>query len=342
MAYIDNDKLRQAFFLLIILVLGVLLFFELKAFLPATLGAFTLYVLMGKWMRSLVAKRWRPALAATVLMMLSFVVIILPIAWVIKLLVGRLSIAEQQINEAINAVRHFVEELETRIGFDILNGNYLSQLGEMLAREMPGILGATFNSITTVVVMYFILYFMLTEGRYMEKALLRFLPMGNSHRNELQKEINTLVVSNAVGIPLIAIVQGLVGLVGYLILGVKEPMLWFAITCIAAMLPVVGITVAYIPLALIFFAGGDNLKGVVLLIYGSVLMGSVDNIFRFMLQKRWGDVHPLITVFGVIIGIKLFGFIGLVFGPLMISVFILLLRIYNLEFLQDREIMPNE
>lgn len=337
MAYLDNNKLRQVFFLLIIFLLGFLLFTELKAFLPATLGAFTLYILMDRWMRMLVLRRWPPALAASLLMILSFIVIVIPIGGVIKLLVGRLSISEQQINTAIQAIQHFVEGLETKTGFVILSDKNLSQLGEMAAKELPGILGATFNSLTTIVVMYFILYFMLAEGKKMEAALMEWLPMGRKHRNDLQKEVNTLVISNAVGIPLIAIVQGVVGLAGYLALGVQEPMLWFAITCIAAMLPVVGITVAYIPLALIFFAGGENWKGIALLIYGFLVMGTIDNVFRFVLQKKLGDVHPLITVFGVIIGLQLFGFIGLVFGPLLISVFILLIRIYKLEFLTEME-----
>ena len=61
-------------------------------------------------------------------------------------------------------------------------------------------------------------------------------------------------------------------------------------------------------------------------------MSTVDGIFRFWLQRKIGDVHPLITAFGVILGLNLFGFIGLIFGPILISMFILLIRIYLKEF----------
>jgi predicted PurR-regulated permease PerM len=74
-------------------------------------------------------------------------------------------------------------------------------------------------------------------------------------------------------------------------------------------------------------------KGIIMGLWGFILIGLVDNLFRFMLNKKLGDIHPLITVFGVIVGIKLFGFIGLIFGPLLISLFILLLKIYSNEFL---------
>jgi predicted PurR-regulated permease PerM len=80
-------------------------------------------------------------------------------------------------------------------------------------------------------------------------------------------------------------------------------------------------------------------KGIALMLWGGLLVGLVDNLFRFMLNKRLGDIHPLITVFGVIIGIQLFGFIGLIFGPLLISMFILLLRIYSSEFLVKKRVI---
>ena len=69
-----------------------------------------------------------------------------------------------------------------------------------------------------------------------------------------------------------------------------------------------------------------------LLIFGFGIIGTIDNVLRFTLLKKLGNVHPLTTVFGVIIGLNLFGFIGLIFGPLMISLFMLLLRIYSSEF----------
>ena len=141
-----------------------------------------------------------------------------------------------------------------------------------------------------------------------------------------------MVASNAIGIPLIAFAQGVVGLIGYLILGVKEPFFWFGVTCIAGMIPVVGAALAYVPLSILFFANGQNWQGVALLIFGFGIIGTIDNVLRFTLLKKLGNVHPLTTVFGVIIGLNLFGFIGLIFGPLLISLFMLLLRIYSSEF----------
>ena len=181
--------------------------------------------------------------------------------------------------------------------------------------------------------MYFILYFMLMNGRRMDNSLYEHVPLKDTNVVRLGKEIRMMVISNAIGIPLIAFAQGLVGLVGYLIIGVNEPFFWFGVTCIAGMLPVIGAALAYIPLTIIFFANGQNGQGIAMAIFGFGIIGTVDNVLRFTLLKKMGNVHPLTTVFGVIIGLKVFGFIGLIFGPLLISLFMLLLNIYSNEFI---------
>ena len=108
------------------------------------------------------------------------------------------------------------------------------------------------------------------------------------------------------------------------------------VTCIASMIPMVGAALAWVPVALIFFAEGDTTRGIIMLIYGAVVMGVLDNVFRMSIQKKVGDTHPLITTFGVILGVKLFGFIGLIFGPIVIALFILLVKIYIHEFIDSK------
>src|SRR5881275_3538702 len=98
-----------------------------------------------------------------------------------------------------------------------------------------------------------------------------------------------MVVSNTIGIPLIALIQGIVGLIGYLIIGVSEPWLWFVATSIAAMMPVVGAALIYIPLTISLFAQGENGKGIAMAIWGFGFIGLIDNFLRFMLNKKLGD-----------------------------------------------------
>ncbi|MBL7709839.1 MAG: AI-2E family transporter [Chitinophagaceae bacterium] len=334
---ISQNRIRQIFFIVILLLLGLLLFLELYSFLPAVLGAMTLYILMHRWMFFLTEKKkWRKGWTAALLMLLSFIVILLPVGLLANMLSSKVTYAVQHSSELVAALKKLVASLEQQFDITITSEENINKLGSAITQSLPRILGATFNTVTTIFFMYFILYFMLVNGRYMEDTLYEYIPLKDENVDKVSKEVNKMVVSNALGIPLIAFAQGLVGLVGYLIIGVKEPFFWFGVTCIAGMLPVVGAALAYVPLAIIFFAGEQTGRGIAMIIFGFGIIGTVDNLLRFTLLRKLGDVHPLTTVFGVIIGLNLFGFIGLIFGPLLISLFILLLKIYSSEFISKQ------
>jgi len=343
---LDQNRVRQVFFIILILLLGLLLFFELYTFLPAVLGAITIYILMHRWMFYLTEKKkWRKGWTAVLLMLFSFIVILLPVGLLVNMLSSKISYTVQHSDELMVALKKVVSNIENKFDVTLASEANINKIGSTITQSLPGILGATFNTLTTIFFMYFILYFMLVNGREMENALYEHVPLKDKNVERIGKEIHMMVMSNAIGIPLIAFAQGLVGLVGYLIIGVDEPFFWFGVTCIAAMLPVVGAALAYVPLAIIFFAADKTGQGIAMLIFGFGVIGTVDNVLRFTLLKRLGNVHPLTTVFGVIIGLNLFGFIGLIFGPLLISLFMLLLKIYSSEFItkqrQINKIMEN-
>ena len=343
---ISQNRVRQFFFILIILLLFILLFFELYSFLPALLGSITLYILLHKWMFYLTEKKkWRKGWTATLLMLFSLIVILLPVGLLVNMLSSKVNYAIQHSAELTEAMKKVVANIELKFDVTIASEENISKLGAGIANSLPKILGATFNTLTNIFFMYFILYFMLVNGRKMDAALYEHVPMKDENVSRIGNEVHMMVMSNAIGIPLIALAQGLVGLAGYLIIGVNEPFFWFGVTCIAAMLPVIGAALAYIPLAIIFLANDQTWQGIAMLIFGFGIIGLVDNILRFTLMKKMGNVHPLTTVFGVIIGLKLFGFIGLIFGPLLISLFMLLLKIYSSEFVtrqrNSHKIMEN-
>jgi len=330
---ISNNAIRQVLILITIILIGILLFVHLQVFIPAFLGAYTLYVLMRKYQFILQGRyKWNKNLSAGLLMLLSFLIILLPILILVNMMTSKIAFAIEHSSELLTSVEGFVNKYEKKYSINIITDDNIKKLSTMGAEVLPRILGATFDTLTTVIMMYFILYFMLVEGRKMESRFYEWVPLKDDNILLLRRDLNLMVTSNAIGIPLIALLQGLVALIGYFFLGVEEPIFWFVVTCIAAMLPVVGAALAYVPLALLFFANGHTGKGVIMLIYGFGVIGVVDNVFRFWLQKKLGDVHPMITVFGVIIGVSMFGFIGLIFGPILISLFLLMIKIYVSEF----------
>ena len=333
MTQIPNNAIRQVLLLSFLLILGWILFTQLRTFLPAFLGSYTLYVMMRKYMFMLEGKyKWRKTWAAILLMFLSFLIILLHIYILINMMSSKIGFAIQHFGEVLLKIKEFIQQYEQKYQLNLLTETNIEKLTNWGAQTLPQVLGATLSTLVAIIVMYFILYFMLTEGRKMESRFYEWAPLKDENLLLLRKDLNKMVLSNAIGIPLIAIMQGVVGLIGYIAIGVPEPFFWFVITAFTALLPVVGAALAYIPLALVLFANGETVRGFVVLGFGLAVIGSVDNIFRFWLARRLGDVHPMITVFGVIIGVNMFGFIGIIFGPILISLFIIMIRIYANEF----------
>ncbi|QEH40111.1 AI-2E family transporter [Chitinophaga sp. XS-30] len=340
MSHLDNERLKQVLFLLIIAFLSIVLFRELYVLFPGFLGAVTFYVLSRNYMFRLVENRkWKKSWAATLIMVLSFLIILLPIGMLINMLTAKVSYAITHSSDLIKGLQSINAQLQESMGVNLMTPDRLSKLQEYITNVLPAFVGATFNTLTAVAIMYFILYFMLVNAREMEEALYEYIPLKDENVELLGKEMKNMVVSNAIGIPLIALIQGVISLVGYLIFGVPEPVFWFVVTCFTAMLPIIGAAAVYVPMGIYLLSSGQTWQGIAVLAYGFGVVGTADNLFRMLLARKIGDVHPLITIFGVIVGVNLLGFIGLIFGPLLISLLIVLMKIYSNEYLvKKREV----
>ena len=333
----NPEKVRQFLFLILLFVLGIVLFIYLNSFIPSLLGAVTFYVLMRKFMKDMLIRKWKPASAALILMLISFIIIMLPVFILVNTVSSKVGYVINHATEITTSVIQFLKGIELRVGYHFMNADTIQNLSGLALSKLPLLLGATVNSIVALVVMYFLLYFMLTNCNTLEDWFTDVLPLRKDNLVRVKQQMNQMVISNAVGIPLIAFMQGIAGLILYLILGIKEPLLWFALTAFSSMIPLVGSALAYVPLSIMQFADGNNTRGIIIILYGLAVIGTIDNVFRLWLQKRIGNVHPLITIFGVFVGVPLFGFLGLIFGPLLISLFMLLMRIYRVEFIAPEE-----
>ena len=180
--------------------------------------------------------------------------------------------------------------------------------------------------------MFFLFYYLLVHGRDAERYLGKIIPLKNENVNILAGETKMMIRANALGIPIICIVQGAFAALGYWIFGVEDWGLWGFVTGVFAFFPLVGTMIIWVPLVGYLFLHGSNWPAIGLTIYSVVVTGNVDYLARLKLMKYMGDVHPLITVLGVIVGLNLFGFMGLIFGPLLISYFLIMVKIYINEF----------
>lgn len=332
MNVIPNTVIRQIFALLILVVIGLLIFYELLPYLSGVLGAITVYILMQGWMLRLVRKGWKPGLAAAFLMLVSFVGILLPVMGVILMLGNRVGRAVQNSEKVLSALDQHILEWEDKLGYDFADSIDVGAISSWLSDSLQTIAGSTFNVVLAVGLMYFLLYYMFTDKKLVNNHLGDYFPVSHENFEMISTQLKSIVRSNALGIPLVALAQGIIALIGFLIFGVEDPLFWFVIVTIGSMIPFVGTAIGIVPVFILELSLGNTGSAIGILIYGVVVVGSTDNLIRLYVLKKLDDVHPLITLIGVIIGVPLFGFIGLIFGPLMISLFLILLNVYNKEY----------
>ena len=171
----------------------------------------------------------------------------------------------------------------------------------------------------------------------MENYLSSLIPMKNVNKRETIDRVNVMVKSNAIGIPLLAFIQGVIAWIGYMFFGVPNAFLMAFLTGLCSVVPLVGTMIIWIPLCIYFAVLGLWGKAVGLLLFSAVFISQSDNLIRFILQKKLANTHPLITIFGVVAGLPMFGFMGIIFGPLLVSLFLLFIDMFRKEYLSDND-----
>tara|TARA_R110000787_G_scaffold85049_2_gene181833 strand:+ start:16520 stop:17533 length:1014 start_codon:yes stop_codon:yes gene_type:complete len=332
MEAIPSKTIRQVIILLGLGFVGYLISYELLPYLSGVLGAITLYVLLKKWMIKLKAKGWKTSLAASFLMFLSFIGILIPIFGITLMLSNKIENAVFNSEQLLNALQNYVLKFEDALGYDFYKDLDVPGGTSWVGENAKVLIGNTFELFIAISIMYFLLYFMLTKPKKFRESIYKYAPFTEQHIKVLTEESTKMIRSNALGIPIVAVAQGIVALIGFLIFGIENPFFWFVIVAIGSMIPFVGTLVGILPVFLITLASGNDFSAFGILIYGLVVVGSTDNIIRLYVLKKMDDVHPLVTLIGVIIGIPLFGFIGLIFGPITISLFFIVLKMYKMEF----------
>jgi predicted PurR-regulated permease PerM len=232
----------------------------------------------------------------------------------------------------INDAKLSIEQIQRKFGINFISQESLQNSLSKVTAFIPKIINSTANIITNLAIMLFVLYYMFYNGKEIEKFLNRVIPLKQENIDTLAASTKKMVKANALGIPIISIIQGLTATLGYFIFGVKEWGLWGFVTGVFAFFPVVGTMIVWVPLVIFMFATAPTWQAVGLLLYSIIVTGQVDYLARITLLRKMGNVHPVITVIGVIVGLGLFGFIGLIFGPLLVNYIIVLFDIYVNEF----------
>lgn len=333
MQRISNSLLKQIALLLLIIMLGILIIWQLYYFIPGVLIAITLYILLRNYYFILTEKKkWKQWTAAAFIITSSIIIFVLPIYGIVNLLIPKVKMAIAHSDDIMAFLKQIEATIKRYFPDFTITDEQIQKIIQTSTKIVSTIFNATASVLFNIMVGFFLLYFMFLNGRSIESNILKTIQLKEDNQILLWAETKNMVVSNAIGIPLLIIAQSITAIIGYYIFGVEKAIFWGMLTGIASILPVVGCMVVWVPIVIIEFVGGDVGMAIGLAIYSGVVISNIDNVLRFTMLKKIGNVHPIITVFGVIMGLQIFGIMGLIFGPLLITYLTLLIKVYKLEF----------
>lgn len=320
--------------IIFIIGLGMLLFRQAQPFMNGILGGFTLYILLRNFSNWLQTKI-KPLLAVWMITIGVTLFILIPVSLFSWAIVSQISGMHFDTQAIIQPAHQVIDIIEERTGFDLLSEKSLSFMVVQASSIGQKIMTGVSDLIVNLAVAIMLMFFMLWEGRKMEHYVSTIMPFEESNKREVLNKIQLMVRSNAIGIPLLAVIQGIISLGGYLLCDAPNPYLTALLTAFASIIPLVGTALIWIPVSIYFLIMGEWINALILLGYGGIIISQCDNLILFLLQKKMANIHPLITIFGVVAGLPIFGFMGIIFGPLLVSLFLLFLDMFRKEYLLD-------
>lgn len=330
---------------LITLILVLLLIIGKHAlpYMSGVLGALTIYVLLRGQMKWLVErKHWGRSWAASLLTVEAIFFFLIPILGIVLMLIDLFSTFDpESLNVLTTQAQEVIQQVEDRFGIELWSEENLQKLTSVSTSLVKGLLQGMSSFFLNAFVILFLLYFMLRGYDHFESAVEELLPFTGKNKRTVSSETISIVKSNAIGIPVLALVQGVFAYIGYLIFGVENALLFAVLTTFTTIIPVLGTMIVWVPMAIIMGINGDWLNAILLGAYGFIVIGGVDNVARLLLQKQMANIHPLITIFGVFIGLSLFGFWGVIFGPLILSLIVLFINLYRHDYVPGSKAKPS-
>lgn len=329
MALFDTKKERAA---LILALLAVALGWALWPYVSGLLGAPVLYVLF-RGMHRRLSKYLPVGLAAGIVILLAFLIIVLPGIWLIGMLVGQAQdVAAGLVNSTLLAR---VQNL--RVGqFQV--GPQLASIGKdlitFLGGSALGFIGTATRFTLNLLFTFFGLYYLLVTPGVLSRGVAPYIPFSRENVEILKQRFVSLTYATVVGTGLIALVQGTLVGIGFWVTGLNDPVFWGVVTMVFGILPLVGAGIIWVPAAISLFLSGHATKAIGLIILGVVVVANVENVIRPYVFKRYSEVHPMITLVGAVLGVSYFGLIGLLIGPLALSYFFEVIRMYREEYLE--------
>ncbi len=305
----DKSRSKYIFFAVFIILL-VLSFFVIKPFITSILTSIVLAYLFYP-LYQLLNKKLNKTFSAVIVLLIAILLFVVPFFF----------ITQSLVKESIG-LYNIIKNSSIAPLFDNILDNFLKfvlQESQSLIKSIPSFLIHVF-------ITFFLFYYFLKEGEKIIISLKNLTPLDNKHKEIVFKEFRRVTSAVVYGLILIGIIVGAFSVLGFYIFKVSNPILLGLLTILVSVLPGIGTSIIWAPIAILRIIQGDYSSGIGLFIYGFIFVSGFEVLFKPKLISYKSDIHPTLVVVGVFGGIALLGFIGIFFGPLILVTFITFLK----------------
>ncbi len=331
----------------LVLLLGYLSYQILRPFLAPIAWAIVLSMVFYPVYAFILRHIKRKSAASLITLGLIVVIILGPFSYLFFLLISELrdvsgyieggkveTLKETLRHPAVKAITDKIIPLfnmtEAEMDRAIVDG--ISKAGkEFMGKATKGV-GNILTGTLNFIFMSFSIFFLLRDGTGFLERIRDYMPFSEEQKDRLTAQIRDIIVSTIYGGIIVAIIQGVIGGIAYSVLGIPSPVMWGMATSIASFIPLIGAFAVWGPATVYLFIQGATLKGIALAIIGIFGISLIDNVLRPIIIGGRTKMPVLAIFFSVLGGIKLFGLIGLIMGPLVLALFLSVVEIFrNIE-----------
>jgi len=348
------SRLATVFFAGLFIAITYFLYRVFAPFFSALLWAVVLTVVFFPLFRLILARvRGRRTAAAIITCVLILLLIVLPVI-LLGVLITQQSIALYQSIQgnavSMSAVTERLQELQSRPAFQWLSAQArkwlgtdsvdlqaylreaLSSISRFLVDYGPSVLKGVGGLLMNFFLIFLAMFFLMRDGPALMEVIRSSSPLPEAYEQEIYRKFEDVSYATFYGSLLTAIAQGGVAFLLFLLLGLPAPLFWGAMVSLVSLVPIVGAFLIWLPWATYLLLAGQTVRGIVLLAVGGLVVSSIDNVLKPLIIKGRTDMHPLLVFLSVLGGLQVFGFLGILLGPLLVALFVSFLNFYREEF----------
>lgn len=340
-----KQQIEQARWIAVLAATAIALYLcwlMLRPFIGVLEWAVVLVIVFYPVHKRLAGKIKRPGLSALLSCLLVVFVVVLPLTILTTALVEELAKVvpnlPSQLSELFNSQTSPIGRLfgwiETRFGIDTIRSQAF--IVDQLKQSSERLLGISFNLMGNIVggivkafFVVFTMYYLFRDGERIVAKLPAALPLSHEQSEAIIVRTQEVVSASVYGVVTIAALQGLLGGIAFWILGIPSPLLWAVLLAFVCMIPIAGSFLVWLPLSIYLMANGHWSKAVVLIVWGALVVSTIDNFLRPKLIRKQTKLHELFVFFSVLGGISVFGLLGIVLGPVVLAITLGLLQTFQ-------------